>query len=61
MKGYIRENLRAIRGLWIIFSLFILYGVLIPFQLCVTREAILSNIANITWIPFILHPQQNSS
>lgn len=48
-----RNNLWAIRVLWIMFSLFIVYGILIPFQFRVSKETILSNIANITWIPFI--------
>jgi len=39
--------------IWILISLFILYGVLIPFQLTVTTEAIFSNIASISWIPFV--------
>ena len=47
------NNLRTVRALWIIFSLFIFYGVLIPFQLCTSREEILLNISHITWIPFI--------
>ena len=47
------NNLRTIRALWIIFSLFIFYGTLLPFHLCISRGTILSNIANITWTPFI--------
>ncbi len=47
------NNLKAIRVLWIIFSLFIVYGILIPFWFVVSKEAILSNIAHISWIPFI--------
>jgi glycopeptide antibiotics resistance protein len=41
------------RYAWILFSLFILYGVLIPFDLYVNTETILFNIRNISWIPFI--------
>lgn len=42
-----------VRILWIVFSLFIVYGVLIPFHLCIGIEAMFSNIASISWIPFM--------
>ena len=47
------KDLLGLRILWLCFSLFILYGTLIPLNLRLSSESILSNISNISWIPFI--------
>lgn len=47
------KKLSGIKILWLFFTLFILYGTLIPFKLCLSRESIISNISNINLLPFI--------
>ena len=39
--------------LWIVFSLFVVYGTLIPFNWGSTGESISTNISRIVWTPFI--------
>ena len=39
--------------LWVMFSFFIVYGTLVPFELSFSKESISSNISSINWIPFM--------
>lgn len=42
-----------LKVLWFLFGVFILYGTLIPFNLCLNIACIKSNLAAISWLPFI--------
>ncbi|MBW1801690.1 MAG: VanZ family protein [Deltaproteobacteria bacterium] len=46
-------GLRAARVLWLLFTLFILYGILIPFKLVDSFDALATNIARSALVPFM--------
>lgn len=48
-----KGNIKLFRVFWLIFTLFIIYGTLIPFNLIPNWESFLSNISAINKIPFI--------
>jgi glycopeptide antibiotics resistance protein len=41
------------RVLWLLFSIFVLYGTLIPFNIAPSRAVVISNISSISWIPLL--------
>ena len=49
----IYQKTKIFKILWIIYSLFIIYGTLIPFNLVPSNEIVLSNYHKISWMPFI--------
>jgi len=42
-----------LKFLWFLYGVFILYGTLIPFNLCLNIACIKSNMSAISWLPFI--------
>lgn len=43
----------GIRVLWALFTLFIFYGALIPFNFTLETDFVLSNVGKISWTPFV--------
>lgn len=43
----------GIRILWILFTLFIFYGALIPFNISLQSDVVIYNIGRINWTPFV--------
>ena len=43
----------GIRILWLLFTLFIFYGALIPFDFSLQSEFVISNVDKINWTPFV--------
>ena len=43
----------GIRVLWLLFTLFIFYGALIPFDITLQSEFVMNNVEEISWKPFI--------
>jgi len=48
-----KNHFLDLKVLWLLFSVFILYATLIPFNLVPYRELISSNVSNISWVPFL--------
>lgn len=48
-----KHRFPGLKVLWLLFTVFILYGTLIPFNLVSYRELISSNVSNISWVPFV--------
>jgi len=47
------DALRRFGFLWLLYSAFILYGTLIPFNRSTTMAEVRVNVANVRWIPFV--------
>ena len=45
-----------LKTLWFVFMLFVLYGTLMPFNLCIESECVNEQLSRIVWIPFN-HPE----
>ena len=43
----------GVRVLWVLFTLFIFYGALIPFHIVFRSDVILYNVSRINWVPFV--------
>ncbi len=42
----------GVKVLWLLFTLFIFYGALIPFEFSFSKEQVISRIENFSWVPF---------
>lgn len=42
----------SLKMLWLLFTLFIFYGALIPFEFVISEEQVISRIKNFNWVPF---------
>lgn len=42
----------GVKVLWVLFTLFIFYGALIPFEFVINKQQIISRIENFHWVPF---------
>jgi glycopeptide antibiotics resistance protein len=47
------NNLRAIKALWVLYALFVVYGTTIPFKFSLDSHELALKIAGIQWIPFV--------
>ena len=43
----------GIRILWLLFTIFIFYGALIPFDISLQSDFVMKNIEKISWTPFL--------
>lgn len=47
-----QSNFSVIKTIWFLFSLFVVYGTVIPFNFISTRQEVIDKISGIGWIPF---------
>ena len=47
-----QSNFSVIKTIWFLFSLFVVYGAVIPFNFISTRQEVINKISGIGWIPF---------